>query len=178
MLPLFIFSSVSFTSLAVAPSDFVGRMEILLLMLLTMSAFKITVADRLPQTSRLSLLDMYILLCLLLTATLTAYVSVASVVGSEPGMPMPDAPSANELLSLKILFGIWLGIHVLFVPAAIGFQAVYNKFMPNFWTRPATKVPKHDNTLQTYYLCCDVTAAQQHYAANFRRAIRAPRLSS
>jgi len=177
MLPLFIFSSVSFTSLAVAPSDFVGRMEILLLMLLTMSAFKITVADRLPQTSRLSLLDMYILLCLLLTATLTAYVSVASVVGSEPGMPMPDAPSANELLSLKILFG--LGIHVLFVPAAIGFQVVRSKFTSEgqFWARPARKVPNHDNTLQTYYLCCYVTAAQQHYAANFRRAIGAPRLS-
>jgi hypothetical protein len=65
IVPMFIVTTLLFTSFAVDPDSFHDRCSITLTLLLAMVAFKFIIADKLPRISYATLIDTYVLLCFL-----------------------------------------------------------------------------------------------------------------
>ena len=63
IMPMFIVTTLLFTSFAVDPDSFHDRCSITLTLLLAMVAFKFIIAEKLPRISYATLIDTYVLLC-------------------------------------------------------------------------------------------------------------------
>ena len=117
LLPLFFLTSMSAGLFAIHPDDIGGRCSILLVMLLTVVAYKYYFASWLPTVSYLTLLDMYILLCIAFQMVLMV---ITIVNGINANQMKDENPNYNDYdfgnnpkETIGILLLIWSCIHIL-----------------------------------------------------------------
>lgn len=106
VLPLFFITTVSLISFAVPPEDVADRAGITLTVMLTLVAFKYSVADKLPQISYLTIIDAYVLLCFVLSVALMGEHFLA-------GLKHLEEPAASWLVCMAAF--TWFGLHLLIV---------------------------------------------------------------
>jgi len=121
--PMFLVVGSCFVFFAVEIDIVDGRANILLTTFLTTIAFKLFVSDKLPNLSYLSLIDYYILLCLLVQISMIIiieYGGVQSIKNDDPnfilgiknddpkydfGMSSPETTLGNKIL---LIIGLYL----------------------------------------------------------------------
>ena len=82
-LPMGCLTGLSFTVSSIPLDDVQGRLSVTLTLLLTLVAYKLVISAELPAVSYLTILDKYILVCILLLVAVTVESAVSSAVASE-----------------------------------------------------------------------------------------------
>ena len=104
LLPTCTLSALNFVVFRLSPEDFADRLSVTLTLLLTMAAYKFTVADKLPPVSYLTLADIYVLLCFALTVTITLENAWAT-----------DQSAAADRTACLVIGAVWLAANALVV---------------------------------------------------------------
>eukprot|EP00906_Rhabdomonas_costata_P037927 RCo053523 len=108
VLPSSCFVLLSMISFVCSMDNLSDRMSVVLTMLLTLVAFKFIVNDSLPKIAYFTMLDKYLLLCLLMLVLVAALETGMMWEVSHNGS---DLSSMNDVV-LYVLLLFWLGLHV------------------------------------------------------------------
>jgi hypothetical protein len=130
LLPMFFITCISFTFLSIPAQDISGRSSVVLTTLLTTVAFKFIIADKLPNISYLSLIDFYLLFCIIGQAIMVMIIVINGVLMKDSdGHDFGNRPGLNcavAVLSWILLHVIWY-LLLLFV----GFEYAKKFQSPN-----------------------------------------------
>ncbi|XP_078691440.1 cys-loop ligand-gated ion channel-like isoform X1 [Branchiostoma floridae x Branchiostoma belcheri] len=102
---MFLIMALSFTAFSVPPNEPADRLGVTLTLLLTSVAFKFVVTQSLPTISYLTLLDKYVLLCMIFQCLMAVQNALASIVSNA---------WLFDLVSMAVLAGIVFFTHLVF----------------------------------------------------------------
>ncbi|KAI8502325.1 hypothetical protein Bbelb_199130 [Branchiostoma belcheri] len=102
---MFLIMSLSFTAFSVSPDKPESRLSVSLTLLLTSVAFKFMVSQNLPTISYLTLLDKYVLLCMIFQCLVAVQNALVSAVPN---------PQVFDRISMAVLGGLVIFAHLVF----------------------------------------------------------------
>lgn len=119
---MFLITPLAFTSYAVSADAPEDRLSVTLTLLLTAVAFKFVVSQSLPNTSYQTLLDYYVLWCMMFLCLVVVQNAVASLFSSDKVWEHFDLPSLCFLGGLTVLVNIIFIIVACYKSRKVGHQ--------------------------------------------------------
>ncbi|XP_019617103.1 PREDICTED: acetylcholine receptor subunit beta-like 1 [Branchiostoma belcheri] len=110
VLILFLIMALSFTVFFIPVEDYKDRLGVIFTLLLTTVAFKLVVSQYLPTVSYLTLLDKYVLACIIFQWVVAVQSTVASVIRDKNSARLFDWVSAGVLVVVVLLAHLFFGI--------------------------------------------------------------------
>ncbi|XP_066292111.1 glycine receptor subunit alpha-4-like isoform X1 [Branchiostoma lanceolatum] len=102
---MFLIMALSFTAFSVPPNEPADRLSVTLTLLLTSVAFKFVVTQSLPTISYLTLLDKYVLLCMIFQCLMAVQNALASIMSNA---------WLFDVISMGVLAGVVFFTHLVF----------------------------------------------------------------
>lgn len=104
--PMFVLTSLTGLTWAIGPNDVADRLSVSLTLVLTAVAYKLTVAESIPQVAYLTLLDKFVSLCFLFMTLAAVENAVAPTF--DPSVTDPPALASFDAIAGFVWGGLWL----------------------------------------------------------------------
>ena len=143
-------TALTFTSFAVGADSIGDRIQITLTLLLTSVAFKYYVQQFVPTVSYLTLMDKYILSCMIFQFSMAAvHNSVAGLISSKNSLRYFEwvcfGAGLFVFLVINVVFGIISVVYMMQTRKLMrSDKEIYKKTNPGNYSRPMTKVMKNE----------------------------------